>query len=143
MCLIEHLLSPGLSSLNSVFQRLLSVIVFVPVFPGEISFPSPAQAVHLPGQLPAVALSPLAGHSCGCPRKRSCGTAWEKMGRTTFLGDSHCSDIGSIRPSISYTDPSFYVVWMSGFWSSLLAEGLHPGGSYGGCQCFSAIRVGW
>lgn len=45
MCLIEHLLSPGLSSVNSVFQRLLSVIVFVSVFPGGMSFLS-----LLPGQ---------------------------------------------------------------------------------------------
>lgn len=123
MCLIEHLLSPGLTSLNSVFQRLLSVTVFL--FSQEES----PFCLCCPGCLSTRTAfwSPFAGQSYDSPRKRTCGAPWGKWERQCFqeIDSSLLVQNKALKhPSGSYTHPSVYFLWMPGFWGLLLAEGL-------------------
>lgn len=65
---------------------------------------SAAHVERLPGQLSAVALSPLVGQGYDGPRKRTWGAPQREDGRTMFPGDSHLSawperGVGSIHPA--------------------------------------------
>ena len=106
---------------------------------------SVAQVVRLPGQLSAVALSPLVVQGYDGPRRRTCGTPWGEVGRTMFPGDSHRSasperGIGSIHPApIPIHHFIFCGCQVSGVPCWLKGPGLLPGGSYGGFQHFLTI----
>lgn len=109
--------SPRFVPTEQCISKAFIVIVFVPIFPGEISFPSRAQAVHLLLQLCALSVT---GH-----RKSSRGIWWGKVERTTFLGDPHCSDIGIIHPSptqIHHFEVSGAPCWLKGTLLVVLME---------------------
>lgn len=98
-------------------SKAFNSIVFLTAFPGEISFLSPPQAVHLPGEFPAVALSSL------CHLSQVWLSQTEEL--RDCVGESGKNSISRRftllwywkHPSISYTDPSFCVLWMSVFCS--------------------------
>lgn len=149
VCLIEHLLSPGLSSLNSVFQRLLSVTVCL--FSQEES----PFCICCPGcpSTRTAFWSPLVGQSYDGPRKMTCGAPWRNWERQCFqeIGTSLLVQDKASEASIQLLHPSIlYFLWMPGFWDLLLAEGPRTS-AWWFLWWFSAflnhhrvtIRVGW